>query len=86
MNEDEIRSTVLRVLAEFAPEVEVAQIKPGARLRDQMDIDSMALLNILIAIHEELDVEIPEADYPKLSPLDACVSYLKAKLDEASPG
>ncbi len=81
MNEDEIRSTVLRVLAEFAPEVDPSSIRPDVRLRDQVDLDSMDFLNILITIHEELNVDIPESDYPRLSTLNACVSYLKSKLD-----
>ncbi len=80
MNEDEIRSTVLRVLAEFAPEVEPSSIKPDVRLRDQVDLDSMDFLNILIAIHEELNVDIPESDYPKLSTLNASVDYLKSRV------
>ncbi len=81
MNQDEIRATVLRILREYAPEVDPAQIKPAVRIRDQVDIDSMDFLNILISVHEVLGVDIPEADYPKLATLDACVAYLKAKLD-----
>ncbi len=33
-------------------------------------------MNFLIALHDTLRVEIPEADYPKLSTLDGCVDYL----------
>jgi hypothetical protein len=35
-------------------------------------------LNFVIALHAALQVEIPEADYPKLATLDACVDYLVA--------
>ncbi len=80
MNEEEIRATVLRIIQEYAPEVDPAQLKPDVRLRDQVDIDSMDLLNILISVHEEFGVDIPEADYSKLATLNACVAYLKAKL------
>ena len=38
----------------------------------------MDLLNFVIALHDTLRVEIPEADYPKLSTLDGCVDYLAA--------
>jgi acyl carrier protein len=79
MTGDEIRGTVLRVLGEIAPEVDLALIKADVRLRDQVDLDSMDVLNFIIALHGALGVEIPEADYPKLDTLDGCVDYLLAR-------
>jgi len=76
MNREEIRAVVLRVLSRIAPEADLSQLQPAARLRDQLDIDSMDLLNFVIGLHKELQVEIPEADYPKLATLEGCVSYL----------
>ncbi|MBZ5703592.1 MAG: hypothetical protein LAN84_17305, partial [Acidobacteriia bacterium] len=54
--------------------------------RDQLDIDSMDLLNFVIALHQELHVEIPEADYPKLATLQGCVDYLFANGRQAADG
>jgi acyl carrier protein len=76
MNEAEIRATVLRVLGEIAPEADMALLKPQARLRDQLDIDSMDFLNFVIGLHKELHVEIPERDYGRLATLAGCVDYL----------
>ena len=58
------------------PEADLTQLNPTRRLRDQLDIDSMDLLNFVIGLHKELHVEIPEADYPKLATLQGCVDYL----------
>jgi acyl carrier protein len=77
---EELRATVLRVLGEIAPEADLAQIKPDVSFRSQLDLDSMDVLNFVIALHETLGVEIPEADYPKLATLDGCVAYLGAAL------
>jgi acyl carrier protein len=77
---DELRATVLRVLGEIAPEADPAEIKPDVSFRSQLDLDSMDVLNFVIALHETLGVEIPEADYPKLATLDGCVAYLGAAL------
>lgn len=79
MTNDEIRATVLRVLGEIAPEADLSAIKPDVPFRDQLDLDSMDLLNFVIALHEALRVEIPEADYPKLATLDGAVNYLMAR-------
>ena len=78
MTRDEIRATVLRVLGEIAPEADPASIEPDVGFREQLDLDSMDLLNFVIGLHSALNVEIPEADYPKLATLNGCVEYLMA--------
>jgi acyl carrier protein len=76
MTKDEIRDGILRSLAQVAPEADLSRIKPNIRLRDQLDIDSMDLLNFVIAVHKEFNIEIPEADYPQLATLDGFTSYI----------
>ena len=76
MTRDEIRGGILRALAQIAPEADLARIKPNLRLRDQLDIDSMDLLNFVIAVHKEFNIDIPEADYPQLTTLDGFVDYI----------
>ncbi len=76
MTKDEIREIVLRALGQVAPEADLSQLKPNLRIRDQLDVDSMDLLNFVIGLHRQLDVDIPEADYSKLATLDGCVDYL----------
>jgi len=76
MTADEIKATILRVIGEIAPEADPARIDPSASLRDQLDLDSMDILNVMIALHEALQVDIPETDYPKLATLNGAVAYL----------
>jgi acyl carrier protein len=40
----------------------------------------MDLLNVLVGLHSALGVDIPEADYPKLTTLEACVDYLVGRV------
>lgn len=80
MKDEEIRQTVLDALARVAPEADLDAIDPDVDLREQIDVDSMDLLNLVIGIHERTGVEIPERDYPKLVTLDGCVAYLRARL------
>lgn len=86
MTKDEVRATVLRVLGEIAPEADLGSIKPDVGFRDQLDLDSMDLLNFVIGLHGALAVEIPEADYPKLATLDGCVEYLVETLSDPLEG
>lgn len=78
-SKDEIRDAVLGVLRTIAPEIDPAAIDPAAAWRDQLDVDSVDLLNFVVRIHEALGMDIPEEDYPKLSSLDRCVEYLSAR-------
>lgn len=80
MTNDEIRSTVLRLLGEIAPEADPAQLKANVSFREQLDIDSMDLQNFIISLYKQFGVEIPERDYPKLVTLDGCIAYLSAAL------
>jgi acyl carrier protein len=76
MTRDEIRAIVLRTLGEIAPEADLSTLAADVSFRDQLDVDSMDLLNFVVALHATLHVDIPEADYPKLATLDGCVEYL----------
>jgi acyl carrier protein len=76
MTREEIRDGILRALTQVAPEADLARIKPNLRLRDQLDIDSMDLLNFVIGVHKEFQIDIPEADYPKLATLDGFIDYI----------
>ncbi len=76
MTRDEIRTVVLRVLGEIAPEVDATKLKLDVRIRDQVDLDSMDMLNFIIALHKETNIEIPEVDYPKLFSVNDCADYL----------
>ena len=80
MNTDEIRTTVLSVLGEIAPEADPSTIEPDVSFREQLDIDSMDFLNFAIALHERLGIEIPESDYAKLETLDDAVEYLAPRV------
>ena len=79
MTGDGLRATVLRALGDIAPEADLAALKPDVPLREQLDLDSMDVLNFVVALHEALGIQVPEADYPRLASLDACVEYLEAR-------
>ena len=80
MNASEIRAGILAELRRIAPELEEGELRLDQPLRDQIDLDSMDWLNVLVAVHEKLRVDIPEADYRKLVTLDNLVAYLREKL------
>ena len=80
MTREELAKRILELLTAIAPDVEAASVIPGIDFRDQFDFDSMDTLNFAIALHKELGVEVPEADYAQLASLDKCLAYLAPRV------
>lgn len=79
MTPDEARHAFFEELGNIAPEWDPAEIDPQEDIRDAMDIDSMDLLNLVIALHKRLGIDIPESDYAKMITIDGAVAYLVAQ-------
>lgn len=80
MIDDDIKAAALAVLAETAPDIKVDEIDPDVNFRDQFDFDSMDFLTFALGLSNRLNADVPEADYPKLSSLNGCITYLRPKL------
>ena len=76
---DELKSKLLSLLTDVAPDVDPASVEANVDFRNQFDFDSMDQLNFAIAVHKAFNIEIPEADYPKLASLEKCVAYVTAR-------
>ena len=85
MSPREIRDVVIQALRSVAPESDPASLSDTARLRDELDLDSMDFLNFVVAVHTALHVDIPEADYTKVQTLGGAVSYLASKVEQREP-
>jgi acyl carrier protein len=77
---DEIRATLKTILRRLVPDADLDALAPDANLREQLAADSMDLLNFVVALHEELGVDVPELDYRKIETLEGCVEYVAAAL------
>lgn len=80
MDDTELRTAIIAELHAIAPEVEVDELVDARPLRRQVDLDSLDWLRFLVALHERLHVDIPEADYPQLASIADLVGYLRARI------
>jgi acyl carrier protein len=78
MTEAEIRAAYLEELARIAPDVDTQTVGDDDHIQDDLELDSMDVLNFVIALHERTGVNIPESDYPRIATLALAVEYLKA--------
>jgi len=76
-----IRTEVIDALGEIAPEVHDRDLDPEADLLDELDLDSMDLLNLVTSLGGRLGIDIPDRDQQQLRTLAGAVDYLQARLD-----
>ncbi len=75
----DLRAGVLQALQQVAPELDPATLAADQPLRPQVDLDSMDWLNVIVGLHQRFGVDIPEADYERLTSLEAIVAYLAVR-------
>ena len=71
-----LRAALQDCLAAIAPEARLDTIDPQASLRAQLDLDSYDFLQLLIALHERLGVDVPESAYASVDSLERLLDYL----------
>lgn len=76
MNEQEIKKTIFQLLKQIAPDTEPSNLQPDENIREMLDIDSFDTLQFLVSLNEKLGIEIPEADYGKITTLKTLVNYI----------
>ena len=80
MNNEQIRTTILRTLSDVAPNVDTKALKPDISFHDQLELDSIDFLRLMMNLEKELNVTIFDFDYPKLSTLNGCEHYLTERI------
>lgn len=80
MTDGQIKAAIFKVLSQIAPEADLSKLPPDESIREALDIDSFDHLNLLIGLHEDLGVDIPEADYGQLTTLADIVKYLSSRV------
>lgn len=70
-------SLVKKHIHRIAPEADLNQLEPGEDLGAALDIDSMDFYRMMVAISEELGLDIPEEDYAKLRSLSTIAGYCR---------
>ena len=59
------------------------KVVPEASFIDDLGADSLDIVELVMAMEEEFDVEIPDDDAEKIQTIGDAVSYLKEKLAAA---
>ncbi len=59
--------------------VEADKVKPEASFIDDLGADSLDIVELIMAIEEEFDLEVPDEEAEKLKTVQDVISYLESK-------
>ena len=80
MTRDEIKVAFLEEVNRIAPDIDPADVGDDDHLQDDLELDSMDVLNLVAALHNRLGVDIPERDYPEISTPLRAAAFLSSRL------
>ena len=67
MTNPDYRAIFLEELVRVAPDIEADTLGDDDHIQDDLELDSMDVLNLVTALHERLGIDIPEKDYPEIA-------------------
>jgi acyl carrier protein len=76
---EEIKSKIREIIVNIAEDMDIDEDKvtDDAHLIEDLELDSMALLEILAGIEKNFGVKIPETEFPELTSINACVAKVE---------
>jgi acyl carrier protein len=72
--EERVKKIIVEQLA-----VDAAEVTPQAQFVQDLGADSLDTVELVMALEEEFDIEIPDEDAEKIKTVGEAVSYIKEK-------
>lgn len=72
-----MKETVKKIVADIL-DLELEDVKDDALIMDDLDADSIAVMEIVMELEDELDVEVPTEDILELNTVGDIVAYIEA--------
>jgi acyl carrier protein len=84
MDTAEVKDIIRDLITEIAEDMDVEEekITDSAHLIEDMELDSMALLEVLASMEKKFTVSIPESEFPNLISIDKCTETVQKYLSE----
>lgn len=79
MSQDDIFTRVQKVV-KAQLEVEESEVKPEANFANDLGADSLDTVELVMALEEEFDIEIPDEAAEGITTVQACVDYINSQL------
>jgi acyl carrier protein len=74
---EKIRTTIASQLS-----IDEEEIKMESSFMNNLGADSLDIVELIMALEEEYDIEIPDEDVEKMATVSDVVEYIKARSEE----
>ena len=74
------RAAFLEELTRIAPDIDAATVGDDDHIQDDLELDSMDVLNLVSALHARFALSIPESDYEHIATPRLAARYLERNL------
>jgi acyl carrier protein len=71
---DKVKSIIAEQLG-----VKIEEVKPEASFIDDLGADSLDTVELIMALEEEFNVEIPDEDAEKMTKVSDAIAYVESK-------
>ncbi len=84
--DDDLQSEILKLVAETVTlsDEEVQKVTLESKLSEDLKLDSLSNVDIIIALEEKYDIEIPDEDAEKIMTFGDVFNYVKNAIDKKS--
>ena len=79
MSQDDIFTRVKKIVTDQL-EVEGSKVTPEANFANDLDADSLDTVELVMALEEEFDIEIPDEAAEGITTVQASVDFISSKL------
>ncbi len=76
---DDVEDKVKKLIAEQL-EVSPEKLTPGASFQDDLKADSLAIVELVLALEEAFKIEIPDEETEKIKTVGDAVNYIKTRV------
>ncbi|MDY4761299.1 acyl carrier protein [Streptococcus thoraltensis] len=81
MTKETIYETVVKVIRQKRQEDDLP-VTPETSLRDDLGVDSIDLMEFVIALEDEFGIDIPDEDVDHMVNMNDLLTYLEKKVDK----
>ena len=78
----EIRTAIIDILGDIAPDEDLTTLDDSVAFREQLELDSMDFLDIVMELRKRYKIQIPEEEYTHLESMDSTVNYLSPRMED----
>jgi acyl carrier protein len=79
MSHDEILKTVTRIVSEQL-EVDLEKVSSESNFANDLGADSLDTVELVMALEEEFNIEIPDEDAENITTVGSAVEYIEAQV------